>query len=253
MSASTRDALSAVDALSPVDGRYRAATEPLRGLLSEAGLIRERIRIEARWLLHLSASVPQLAGASLSSDVVARARLLAHEPGAYAAAAVKAIEARTNHDVKAVEYYVREQLSAAGAAEAALELVHFGCTSEDINNLSYARILRGARARLLETFETRVNELAAFAHRYADTAMLARTHGQPASPTTLGKEFANVTARLRRARQRWQDVEILGKWNGAVGNFNAHVAALPAVDWPTLSRTFIESLDLVFNPYTTQI
>jgi len=253
MSASTRDALSAVDALSPVDGRYRTATEPLRGLLSEAGLIRERIRVEAQWLLHLSASVPQLVGAALSSDVVARARQLAHEPSAEAAAAVKAIEARTNHDVKAVEYYVREQLSAAGASEAVLELVHFGCTSEDINNLSYARILQGARVKLLETFDTRVQELAAFAHRYADTAMLARTHGQPASPTTLGKEFANVTARLRRARQRWQDVEILGKWNGAVGNFNAHVAALPAVDWPTLSRAFIESLGLVSNPYTTQI
>jgi adenylosuccinate lyase len=253
MSASTRDALSAVDALSPVDGRYRAATEPLRGLLSEAGLIRERIRVEAQWLLHLSASVPQLAGASLSSDVIARARQLAHEPSPEAAAAVKAIEARTNHDVKAVEYYVREQLSAAGAAEAVLELVHFGCTSEDINNLSYARILQGARARLLETFAARVEELAALAHRYADTAMLARTHGQPASPTTLGKEFANVTARLRRARQRWQDVEILGKWNGAVGNFNAHVAALPGADWPTLSRGFIESLGLVANPYTTQI
>jgi adenylosuccinate lyase len=245
--------LSAVDALSPVDGRYRAATEPLRGLLSEAGLIRERIRVEAQWLLHLSASVPQLAGASLSSDVIARARQLAHEPSPEAAAAVKAIEARTNHDVKAVEYYVREQLSAAGAAEAVLELVHFGCTSEDINNLSYARILQGARARLLETFAARVEELAALAHRYADTAMLARTHGQPASPTTLGKEFANVTARLRRARQRWQDVEILGKWNGAVGNFNAHVAALPGADWPTLSRGFIESLGLVANPYTTQI
>jgi adenylosuccinate lyase len=253
MSASTRDALSAVDALSPVDGRYRAATEPLRSLLSEAGLIRERIRVEAQWLLHLSSSVPQLAGASLSPDVIACARQMSHEPDANAATAVKAIEARTNHDVKAVEYYVREQLSAAGATEATLELVHFGCTSEDINNLSYARILQASRLKLLETFETRVTELAAFAHRYADTAMLARTHGQPASPTTLGKEFANVTARLRRARQRWQDVAILGKWNGAVGNFNAHVATLPAVDWPTLSRTFIESLGLDFNPYTTQI
>jgi adenylosuccinate lyase len=253
MSASTRDALSAVDALSPVDGRYRAATEPLRALLSEAGLIRERIRVEAQWLVHLSAAAPQLAGASLSAEVIARARQLAHEPDADAAAAVKAIEARTNHDVKAVEYYVREQLSAAGASEAALELVHFGCTSEDINNLSYARILQKARAKLLETFETRVNELTEFAHRYADTAMLARTHGQPASPTTLGKEFANFAARLRRARERWQKIAILGKWNGAVGNFNAHVAAVPTADWPTLSRHFIESLGLEFNPYTTQI
>jgi adenylosuccinate lyase len=253
MSASNRDALSAFDALSPVDGRYRAATEPLRGLLSEAGLIRERIRVEAQWLLHLSASVPQLAGASLGPEVIARARQLAREADAGAAAAVKAIEARTNHDVKAVEYYVREQLSAAGAGAAALELVHFGCTSEDINNLSYARILQAARTRLLETFATRLDELTALAHRYAGTAMLARTHGQPASPTTLGKEFANFTARLRRARQRWQDVAILGKWNGAVGNFNAQVAAVPAADWPTLSRAFVESLGLEFNPYTTQI
>jgi adenylosuccinate lyase len=253
MSASTRDALPAVDALSPVDGRYRKATQPLRVLLSEAGLIRERIRVEAQWLLHLSAAVPELAGARLSPEVIGRARELAKEPDAEAAAAVKAIEARTNHDVKAVEYYVREQLSAAGASEAALELVHFGCTSEDINNLSYARILQQARAKLLETLQTRIDELSAFAHRYADTAMLARTHGQPASPTTLGKEFANFTARLQRARERWQSVVILGKWNGAVGNFNAHVAAVPAADWPTLSRAFVESLGLELNPYTTQI
>lgn len=253
MSASTRDALSAVDALSPVDGRYRAATEPLRSLLSEAGLIRERIRVEAQWLVHLSTSVPQLAGAPLSPDVIARARQLALEPDASAAATVKTIEAKTNHDVKAVEYYVREQLSAAGASEAALELVHFGCTSEDINNLSYARILQAARTKLLETFEMRANELAGLAHRYADTAMLARTHGQPASPTTLGKEFANFTARLRRAQERWERVSILGKWNGAVGNFNAHVAAVPTADWPKLSRAFIQSLGLEFNPYTTQI
>jgi adenylosuccinate lyase len=253
MSVSTRDALSAIDALSPVDGRYRTATEPLRALLSEAGLIRERIRVEAQWIVHLSRTVPQVAGSSLSQEVITRARQLAHEPDTEAATAVKAIEARTNHDVKAVEYYVREQLSVAGATEATLELVHFGCTSEDINNLSYALILRAARATLLETFETRIKELTEFAHRYADTAMLARTHGQPASPTTLGKEFANFAARLRRAQRRWRSVAILGKWNGAVGNFNAHVAAAPAVEWPTISRTFIESLGLEFNPYTTQI
>jgi adenylosuccinate lyase len=253
MSASTRDALSAVDALSPVDGRYRAATEPLRGILSEAGLIRERIRIESQWLVHLSAAIPHVAGAALASAVLARAQQLAHEPDADAAAAVKAIEARTNHDVKAVEYYVRQQLAAAGAGDAVLELVHFGCTSEDINNLSYARILQAARGKLLETFEARVKELTTLAHRYADTAMLARTHGQPATPTTLGKEMANFTARLRRAQRRWEAVAILGKWNGAVGNFNAHVAALPAVDWPAVSRAFVESLGLEFNPYTTQI
>jgi adenylosuccinate lyase len=144
-------------------------------------------------------------------------------------------------------------LSAAGASAATLELVHFGCTSEDINNLSYARMLKSARATLVEALQTRVDELAEFAHRYADVAMLARTHGQPASPTTLGKEFANVTARLRRALQRWQAVAILGKMNGAVGNFNAHVAAVPDADWPNISRRFIEALELHLNPYTTQI
>jgi len=253
MPASTRDAFSSLEALSPVDGRYRAATAPLRDLMSEAGLIRERVRIESSWLLHLSASVPQLAGAALDPAVLARARQLAAEPDAAAAETVKAIEARINHDVKAVEYYVRQQLAAAGATEAALELVHFGCTSEDINNLSYARILQVARQRLLEILEARIRELTALAQRYADTAMLARTHGQPASPTTLGKEIANFAARLRRAQRRWAAVGILGKWNGAVGNFNAQVAALPAVDWPAVSRTYIESLGLECNPYTTQI
>ena len=253
MPASTRDAFSSLEALSPVDGRYRAATGPLRDLMSEAGLIRERVRIESRWLLHLSVSVPQLAGAALDPAVLARAQQLAHEPDADAAETVKMIEARINHDVKAVEYYVRQQLAAAGATTAALELVHFGCTSEDINNLSYARILQVARQRLLEILEARIGELTALAQRYADTAMLARTHGQAASPTTLGKEIANFAARLRRAQRRWAAVSILGKWNGAVGNFNAQVAALPAVDWPTVSRTFIESLGLECNPYTTQI
>jgi adenylosuccinate lyase len=245
--------LPPVEALSPIDGRYRAATAPLRPLLSEAGLIRERIRIEARWFLHLAASVPQLAGAKLPASVRDRAAQLAREPDDSAAEAVKVIEARINHDVKAVEYYVRQQLSEAGAGEASLELVHFGCTSEDINNLSYARLLQAARVTLSETLQTRIQEVAQFAQRYADTAMLARTHGQPASPTTLGKEFANIAARLRRALQRWQSVAILGKMNGAVGNFNAHVAAVPGADWPGISRRFVESLDLQDNPYTTQI
>jgi adenylosuccinate lyase len=253
MTAPSRDALPPVEALSPIDGRYRAATAPLRGLLSEAGLIRERIRVEAQWLLHLAACVPQLAGSELAASVRERAKQLADDPDEGAAAAVKLIEARINHDVKAVEYYVREQLKEAGASEASLELVHFGCTSEDINNLSYARMLKAARVTLSETLQTRIDELAQFAHLHAQTAMLARTHGQPASPTTLGKEFANVTARLRRALQRWQVVAILGKMNGAVGNFNAHVAAVPGVDWPRISRGFIESLDLHLNSYTTQI
>jgi adenylosuccinate lyase len=253
MTAPSRDALPPVEALSPVDGRYRAATAPLRSVLSEAGLIRERIRVEAHWFLHLSAAVPQLAGSTLPPAVIERARQLADNPDAGAAEAVKAIEAGINHDVKAVEYYVRQQLSAVGASEASLELVHFGCTSEDINNLSYARMLKSARAILVATVQTRIDELAELAHNHADLAMLARTHGQPASPTTLGKEFANVAARLRRALQRWQAVAILGKMNGAVGNFNAHVAAVPDADWPNISRRFVESLELHLNPYTTQI
>jgi adenylosuccinate lyase len=253
MPANPSDALAAVEALSPVDGRYRTATAPLRALLSESGLIRERIRIEARWLLELARAVPQLPGAALAPAVQARARALAESPDPAAAGAVKAIEARINHDVKAVEYYVREQLAAAGATPATLELVHFGCTSEDLNNLGYARLLAAARALLLAGLGQRTGELAALAQRYADAPMLARTHGQPASPTTFGKELANFGARLQRAQRRWAAVAILGKWNGAVGNFNAHVAAAPAADWPGIARGFVEALQLEYNAYTTQI
>ncbi len=204
-------------------------------------------------LLHLAAAAPQLSGAQLPAAVLKRAAQLAREPDAGAAAAVKAIEARINHDVKAVEYYVREQLAAAGASPATLELVHFGCTSEDINNLSYARLLQHGRSALLATLDARIAELHALAQRYADTAMPARTHGQPASPTTLGKECANFVARLHRARSRWAGVAVLGKWNGAVGNFNAHVSALPGVDWPAVAQDFVRSLGLEYNPWTTQI
>ncbi|HEY6822918.1 MAG TPA: adenylosuccinate lyase [Steroidobacteraceae bacterium] len=253
MSGSPSDCLPALEALSPVDGRYRAATEPLRALLSEAGLVRERIRIEAQWLLQLAAAAPQLAGSTLALAVSECARQLAQAPDPGAAAAVKSIEARINHDVKAVEYYVRERLAAAGAQAATLELVHFGCTSEDINNLSYACLLRAARGALLPVLAARTHELTQLAHRYADTAMPARTHGQPASPTTLGKELANFAARLARAQRRWAAVSILGKWNGAVGNFNAHIAALPALDWPALAEAFVTSLGLDYNPWTTQI
>jgi adenylosuccinate lyase len=235
---------SALSALSPLDGRYRGATEPLRELLSESGLIRERIRIEARWLLHLAQAAPMLAGAALG---------LADHPPQDAAEIVKRIELRTNHDVKAVEYYVREVLLAAGATGPNLELVHFGCTSEDINNLSYAKLLHAARIVLLGAADELSGALTNLAQAHADLPMLARTHGQPASPTTLGKEFANVVARLRRARQRLAQVVILGKFNGAVGNFNAHVAALPQLPWPQITQRFIESLGLAENPFTTQI
>ena len=250
---------AALDAISPVDGRYARAAEPLRATLSEAGLIRERIRIEARWVLFLHehrARLPRLValqGSGLAAPVLAAARSLAHEPPPDAPVQVKATESRINHDVKAVEYYVREQLAAAGAPPAALELVHFGCTSEDINNLSYACMLATSRAILLAVIDELQASLRAFAHAQAGLAMLARTHGQPASPTTLGKEFANVAARLGRARARLADITLLGKWNGAVGNYNAHLAAEPDADWPALARLFIESLGLTANAYTTQI
>jgi adenylosuccinate lyase len=241
------------DALSPLDGRYRTATEPLRALLSEGGLIRERIRVEAKWLLHLAAAAAPLAGANLPAPVRTCAQALSREPDAEAAEGVKAIEAEINHDVKAVEYYVREQLKAAGASDATLELVHFGCTSEDINNVSHAALLVAARQILLERLDNLIRKLTALAHECADMSMLSRTHGQPASPTTFGKEAANFVARLTRVRNRWTSVAALGKWNGAVGNFNAHVAAAPALDWPEISRSFVSSLGLQPNAFTTQI
>jgi adenylosuccinate lyase len=241
------------DALSPLDGRYAAATEPLRALLSEGGLIRERIRVEAKWLLHLAAAASQLPGADLPAAVRTRAQALAREPDAEAAESVKAIEAKINHDVKAVEYYVRQQLAATGANGATLELVHFGCTSEDINNVSHAAILVAARQVLLGTLDTLIGKLTSLAHACADMPMLSRTHGQPASPTTFGKEAANFVARLVRVRSRWASVVAYGKWNGAVGNFNAHVAALPHLDWPAVSHDFVASLGLQPNAYTTQI
>jgi len=244
---------AALFALSPIDGRYRKGADSLRAVLSESGLIRERVRIEAAWLLALAESVPQLLTQPLPAAVKQLAASLALEPGDEAAAAVKAIEARINHDVKAVEYFVREKLGVGGASPAVLELVHFGCTSEDINNLAYARMLRAARTVLSKELEQLTEHLRGFAHEHAALPMLSRTHGQTASPTTLGKEFANVVARLRRARARLDKVEILAKWNGAVGNYNAHVAALPAVDWPKVSRAFVESQGLAWNEYSTQI
>ena len=247
--------LRSLDALSPIDGRYARSAEPLRPLLSEAALIRERLQIEAEWLLHLVAQKPPglPAAARVSSVVLAAARAIAAEPVDTSAESVKAIEQRTNHDVKAVEYHLREQLADVGADAATLELVHFGCTSEDINNLAYARMLRNARGAMSSTLDALIGTLRELATRHAALPMLARTHGQTASPTTLGKEFANVVARLERARDRWQRVAIRGKWNGAVGNYNAHTAAAPQADWPTIARSFVESMGLEFNPLTTQI
>jgi adenylosuccinate lyase len=249
----------ALDALSPVDGRYHRVTQELRPILSEGGLIRERIRIEAAWLLHLHqerAHLPKvvaLRGLGVPEVVLAAARGLL-TPSAEAAAQVKTIEQRTNHDVKAVEYFVRERLQAAGAGAATLELVHLGCTSEDINNLAYALQLSAARQHLRNAALAPLSEaLRLFASEHAALAMLARTHGQTASPTTLGKEFANVLARLQRAERRLMQVVILGKWNGAVGNYNAHLLIDPHADWPAIAARFVRSLGLEFNSMTTQI
>jgi adenylosuccinate lyase len=243
-----------LDALSPVDGRYAAKLTDLRRVCSEAGLIRLRVRIEALWWQHLAQNLPVAAFSKMPPAVQKEVARLATDGSAVDPAAVKAIEARINHDVKAVEYYVRERLQAAGAEAAQLEFVHFGCTSEDINNLAYALMLAAARKELLIPAQSALaGQLRTLAHAHADTPMLARTHGQPASPTTLGKELANFVARLRRGQQRFERVEILGKFNGAVGNFNAHVAGYPEVAWPELARSFVQALGLGWNEYSTQI
>ncbi|HWW20835.1 MAG TPA: adenylosuccinate lyase [Steroidobacteraceae bacterium] len=246
--------LSPLNALSPLDGRYASTSEPLRAYFSEGALIRERIRVEALWFRQLSDPALGLLHSPLPAAVDETVSGLVADPGAHAAPQVKAIETRINHDVKSVEYFVREVLANAGADQRALELVHFGCTSEDINNLSYARLMSAAREQLLLPELTQLLQtLSQLARQYADLPMLSRTHGQAASPTTFGKEVANVGARLRRARRRLQQVPILAKWNGAVGNYNAHHSARENIDWIGLSETFIRQQQLQWNAYSTQI
>ncbi len=242
------------DALSPLDGRYAGKLAAVRHVFSEAGLMRERVRVECAWFLALAAGPASAALARLPRAATDLLSALANDPAASDIASIKRIETRTNHDVKAVEIWLRGELTAKGAAPSEVEWLHFACTSEDINNLAYALMLKSARATLLlPMLDTIVGMLDSLAARYAETPMLARTHGQTATPTTVGKELANVAARLRSQRAGLARVEILGKMNGAVGNFNAHVAALPAVDWPIFSRAFVESLGIASNPYTTQI
>jgi adenylosuccinate lyase len=244
----------ALDALSPLDGRYAGKLAAVRHLFSEAGLMRERVRVECAWTLALAAGPAAATLAALPREARLWLEVTAADPQGTDAAAIKAIESRTNHDVKAVEYWIRAQLHDRGTAPALLEWVHFGCTSEDINNLAYALMLKGGRsAVLLPALDAITIRLDAFRERYAGLAMLARTHGQTATPTTLGKEIANVAMRLHRQRDGLARVAILGKMNGAVGNFNAHVAALPQVDWPGFSARFVASLGLTPNPCTTQI
>ena len=246
--------LNTLTALSPVDGRYASRCAELRGIFSEAGLVRARVRVEAAWLQALAAcpGIVELRGLT-ASDLAAVAQVAA-EFGDEDAAAVKAIERETNHDVKAVEYYIKGRLANHPAWKPRLEFVHFACTSEDINNLAYALMCLDARERvLLPRLEGLAATLRAMAHAHADDAMMSRTHGQPATPTTLGKEVAVFVHRLRRCIEQLRAVRILGKANGAVGNYNAHMAAYPAVDWESFARNVVEGLGLAFNTHTIQI
>jgi adenylosuccinate lyase len=243
-----------IDALSPLDGRYAGKLADARRIFSEAGLMRERVRVECAWFLALAAGPAAAQLKELPEPARRFLEALAADPSATDVAAIKDIESRTNHDVKAVEYWLRAQLSALGARAAHLEWLHFGCTSEDINNLSYALMLKAARAALLlPNLSSLIAKLDAMAESHATVGMLGRTHGQTATPTTVGKELANVAARLEGQRNGLSRIVILGKMNGAVGNYNAHAAALPEVDWRAFSAAFIGSLGLEANTYTTQI
>ena len=246
--------MTALTALSPLDGRYSRQVEPLRPIFSEYGLIRRRVLVELRWLEALAADPAIAEVPSLSAEAIAFLRRLAEEFGEAQAAEVKAIEATTNHDVKAVEYWIKRQLAAQPELARVSEFVHFACTSEDINNLAYALMLKDAREGVLVAALTRVlMGLRALANDNAALPLLSRTHGQTASPTTLGKEIRNVVVRIERQFRQIEAQPLLGKINGAVGNFNAHVVAYPEVDWPALSRAFVESLGLAWNEHTTQI
>jgi len=246
--------LSTLKALSPADGRYSAKVNELRNIFSEYGLIRFRVLVEIRWLQCLADEndIAELAPlTSLMKDVLNH---IIDDFSIDDAERVKTIEATTNHDVKAVEYFVRERLGDGPETQALKDFLHFGCTSEDINNLSYALMLRAARSDvLMPQMRNLRNKLNRLAREHAGLPMLSRTHGQTASPTTLGKEIANVVARLDRTQQQFANVEILGKFNGAVGNYNAHAVAYPDADWLAICHRFIESLGIEPNPYTTQI
>lgn len=246
--------LSALEALSPLDGRYRNKCGELAPYFSEMGLMRARVEVEVRWLLHLAATTAITELAPLDATQQAALHGLYQEFSLDDAERIKAIEATTNHDVKAVEYFIKEKLRDQSALATHLEFVHFACTSEDINNLAYALMLQAGRDEVLVPVMAELTEtLRQAAHAHAEQPLLSRTHGQPASPTTVGKEFANFVMRLQRQLKQASEVPILGKINGAVGNFNAHFSAYPGLDWPALAQDFVESLGLAWNPYTTQI
>ena len=246
--------LTALTALSPLDGRYGSKTAALRDFFSEYALIKYRVIVEIEWLKALAAEPAIVEVPAFSKAAVELLDGIADHFSVADAERVKAIEATTNHDVKAVEYFLKEKTQTNAEIAAVSEFFHFACTSEDINNLSHALMLKGARdGVLLPALEKLIARLTELAHELADLPMLSRTHGQPASPTTVGKELANVVYRLRRAWDTLGGIELLGKINGAVGNYNAHLAAYPDVDWEEFARRFVSELGLVFNPYTIQI
>ncbi|MBA2689263.1 MAG: adenylosuccinate lyase [Burkholderiales bacterium] len=245
---------NALTALSPLDGRYQSKVEALRPYFSEYALIRYRLRVEVEWLKALSLAPAIAEMAAFSSETLAQLANVVATFSLADAAEVKAIEARTHHDVKAIEYWLKDRLAANAEVQSKTEFIHFACTSEDINNLAYALMLKEARdAAVLPHLQRLENTIRSLAHQLSETPMLSRTHGQPATPTTLGKEIANVAYRLQRAIRSVDAVQLLGKINGAVGNYNAHLAAYPDFDWERLAKNFVDKLGLAFNPYTTQI
>ena len=245
---------NALTALSPLDGRYAGKVDALRPIFSEYGLIKARVKVEVEWLLALANETGIAELKPFSAAAKAKLKALADDLSVDDAARVKQIEATTNHDVKAVEYLIKERLKDDAELGPALEFVHFACTSEDINNLSYSLMLRDARDTvMLPKLDALIATLRTLAHTHAALPMLSRTHGQTASPTTVGKEIANVVARVARQREVLAALPMPGKINGAVGNYNAHVASYPDIDWPAFSQAFVESLGLDWQPYTTQI
>ncbi len=245
--------MNALTALSPLDGRYASKCDALRPFLSEFGLIHARVTVEVRWLQALSNRPEIIEVAPFSAETNAALDAIVSNFSEEDANRIKEIERTTNHDVKAVEYFLKEKIAGIAELQNAGEFIHFACTSEDINNLSHALMLKNGREVLVSSMKQILNAISALATTHAEQPMLSRTHGQTASPTTLGKEMANVAYRLARQIKQFENVELLGKINGAVGNYNAHLSAYPDVDWAAHAQAFVESLGLIFNPYTTQI
>jgi adenylosuccinate lyase len=246
--------LSALTALSPIDGRYGEKTRELRTIFSEYGLLKYRVQVEICWLQKLASQADILEIPALSQSAIDHLNQIIEQFSEQDANRIKEIEKTTNHDVKAVEYYLKEKVSTNEELHTINEFIHFACTSEDINNLSYALMLKTAKESILIPYWNKlIDNISAQAKAYRDLPLLSRTHGQPATPTTIGKEFANVAYRLKRQLKQLQAVEILGKINGATGNYNAHIVAYPQVNWHKFSEDFVYSLGLKWNPYTTQI